>query len=488
MSNILSGISSLGYQGTNATNPPNLTYSTNNPTQYDSANFSLGDLWLNTANNSIWLLVSLMGTGTSGGSLATWVQLNISGVLNTITGNIGGAVPFDSSNNINLLGDGTTIVVTGNPATNTLTVAVAAGISIDTITGDTGGPVGPDGLGNINIVGTPNIITVSGNPGTNTLTIDTGSFIATQYDTDSGSAVPAGGVLNIVGGANINTSGAGNTVTVNLDTVITGITDLTVDNLTVTTSADFSYLTEGVLQSDGSGNITASKGTDGEVLISATAGAPAWATLTAGTNITINNGPNSITINASGGGGSSGLVFLDSRDMTGITSTAFTSLITSTYRSYLLVADQVTLSPKVSGGTLFIDVSQNNGATWFPGGCFASGIWYSLYNSATLSNTNTTGSFIPAVYFTSVADQYISFSYYLYDLPTTNTAKSAVGQFTTFANGTVYGGQAGGSYNGDLPGTPTCNLAPPIPPVTAIRFRGPAAFVAGTVELYGLVT
>jgi hypothetical protein len=40
---------------------------------------------------------------------------------------------------------------------------------------------------------------------------------ATTYQTDSGNAAPAGGILKVVGDENINTIGAGNTVTVRLD-------------------------------------------------------------------------------------------------------------------------------------------------------------------------------------------------------------------------------------------------------------------------------
>lgn len=37
------------------------------------------------------------------------------------------------------------------------------------------------------------------------------------FDTDSGSATPAGGILNVLGGAHVNTSGAGNTITINAE-------------------------------------------------------------------------------------------------------------------------------------------------------------------------------------------------------------------------------------------------------------------------------
>lgn len=38
---------------------------------------------------------------------------------------------------------------------------------------------------------------------------------ATQFNEDSGSAVPAAGIINILGGVGISTTGAGNTVTIN---------------------------------------------------------------------------------------------------------------------------------------------------------------------------------------------------------------------------------------------------------------------------------
>jgi len=85
---------------------------------------------------------------------------------------------------------------------------------IETLTGDSGGPVSPDGAFNIDILGGNNITTV-GNPGTNSITIDLDANIADTYTTDSGNAVPAGGILQVVGGTNVNTSGAGNTITIN---------------------------------------------------------------------------------------------------------------------------------------------------------------------------------------------------------------------------------------------------------------------------------
>lgn len=52
----------------------------------------------------------------------------------------------------------------------------------------------------------------------------------------------------------------------------------------------------GVLTSDSSGNISSINGTNGQVIIGSTAGSPAWASITAGTNISITPGSNTLTI------------------------------------------------------------------------------------------------------------------------------------------------------------------------------------------------
>lgn len=69
-----------------------------------------------------------------------------------------------------------------------------------------------------NMVSGDSSITIA--TGANSLDIRTAGGIPGQFDTDSGSATPSSGVIEILGGSNINTAGAGNTVTVNLDTSI----------------------------------------------------------------------------------------------------------------------------------------------------------------------------------------------------------------------------------------------------------------------------
>ena len=122
MSNGLSGSTPLGYQGTNAATPPNVTMHKNAPTPNNYQNFSIGDFWIQIVDprantNLIYVLLGVVG------NVADWALLTGSvGSLITLTGNSGGAV-FPSEANINVMGDGTTINIVGNSSPNTLTVS-----------------------------------------------------------------------------------------------------------------------------------------------------------------------------------------------------------------------------------------------------------------------------------------------------------------------------------------------------------------------------
>jgi len=217
MSNRLGGKQGTAYLGTNANQPPNWHFENRPPTQYDFNNVSEGDFWLDQSAagiDRVWVLVSLQGNSMSKGALAQWEKLGV-GDLETLTGNSGGPVSPDAMQNINVVGDGTTVDIVGNPATNTLTVsAVGTGV-LSTLTGDSGGPVSPL-AGNINILDTANNITITGNPGTHTLTANTGGHVATSYITSpaTGTAVPAAGVLTFAGTGGISVSAGGSTVTI----------------------------------------------------------------------------------------------------------------------------------------------------------------------------------------------------------------------------------------------------------------------------------
>ena len=162
--------------------------------------------------------------------------------------------------------------------------------NIETLTGNSGGAV-EQTSGNIDIVGDVTTIDVTGNPGTSTLTISAGPSTAIQFDTDTGSATPALGVLDVLGGANIATTGAGSAVTVAFD----GTLPVASGGTGAVTLTDHS-----VLLGSGTAAITAATvGTDGQVLLGATAADAAFATLTStGSTVTFTPGANTLNLEA----------------------------------------------------------------------------------------------------------------------------------------------------------------------------------------------
>lgn len=271
--NRLTGLNPLAYVGVEPVSPPQLVQDKRAPTITDYSNWNIGSIWIyiNVAlpvpnQETVYMLVD------KSKGIATWVPFaGGAGIIITLTGNSGGPVsPFGG--NINVIGDGTSINVVGNPGTHTLTIsAIGGGVVTETLTGNSGGAVSPlagninvvgdtttinivgnpgthtltasvvgTGVvqtltansggavsplaGNINVVGDTTTINIVGNPGTHTLTASTGSTVATSYVEDSGTAVPSAGILNVIGGTsvggfatNINTIGSGNTVTVCLN-------------------------------------------------------------------------------------------------------------------------------------------------------------------------------------------------------------------------------------------------------------------------------
>jgi len=121
--------------------------------------------WLNTVTGAFWELQNFLSF--NGITTAHWVLIgNHSAVTETLTGNDGIAVP-PTANNINVLGDVTNITTTGNAGTSTLTIHL------------------------------------NGN-------------VATSYVEDIGTAIPSGGILNVLGANGVTTTGAGNTITIEL--------------------------------------------------------------------------------------------------------------------------------------------------------------------------------------------------------------------------------------------------------------------------------
>ena len=169
-----------------------------------------------------------------------------------------------------------------------------AGGSVTSLTGNTGGAINPNGGGTLFVLGSGGI-TVAGNALTNTLTISGSGSSNLTFNTDALPAVSAGGIINLLGdGLNIATSASGaSTVKVSLanSPTIAG-------SLTVGTSLKVSGLGLGVVQSNATGLLSSSGGTNGQLLVGGNAVSPVWANITPGAGISIANASGSITISA----------------------------------------------------------------------------------------------------------------------------------------------------------------------------------------------
>jgi hypothetical protein len=148
--------------GTNTTGAFVDIFETRDPTINDIA-YPIQKKWLNTATGAYWMLQNFVSSNAL--ITANWIKIGSIEAAESLTGNSGGAVTPDSSNNINVLGDTTTINIVGNPSTHTLTAS-------------------------------------------------TTGAVATSYAANTGTAVPSAGILNLTGtaGLGIVTSGSSNTV------------------------------------------------------------------------------------------------------------------------------------------------------------------------------------------------------------------------------------------------------------------------------------
>lgn len=171
-----------------------------------------GDILYSSSANTIAGLTKdatatryIANTGASNNP--AWDQVNLAnGVTGTLPVTNGGTGAASLTDHGILVGSGTGAIT-----------ALAVGTNGQLIIGSTGAdPVFAD------LTSSGSTITITGGAGT--LNIDTAGTIAASFPTDSGTATPALGALTIAGGTNINTAGAGSTVTVNLDASISGMT------------------------------------------------------------------------------------------------------------------------------------------------------------------------------------------------------------------------------------------------------------------------
>lgn len=194
-------LSTLTYPATNAF-PGGIWEDTRDPTSNDYRNFHIGVTWINLMSQKVWFMVDKTAT------FGTWVQAATSGTgILTLTGNTGGAVSADPSHNVTLIGAGT-LSIAGSPGTHVLTISQNGTVATSYVE-DAGSAIPTGGV--LNIIGGSGISTAGAG---NTVTITATSAVPLHFTEDLGSAIPSANNLNILGGAGISTSGAGSTVTI----------------------------------------------------------------------------------------------------------------------------------------------------------------------------------------------------------------------------------------------------------------------------------
>jgi len=255
------GISQLAYTGVQARTPAEWINIERDPLTSDYKDYFVGTFWFRPSTKDLWFLAS------KDNNLGDWVKLTAGGTVGvqTLTGDIGGAVGPDGADNIDILGTAGQVVTTGTPGTNTLTISLDGSVATSYLTDDGNSAIPAANV--LKVAGASGIATSSSG---NTLTIDgSGLTVTTTFNADTGSATPAANILNVVGdGVFTATSGTGNTLSIGL---------------------------------------ISSVGNDGEVIIGATGGAPAWNNITSSdASITVTNGPNTIDLSSSGGAYDSG--------------------------------------------------------------------------------------------------------------------------------------------------------------------------------------
>ena len=157
--------------------------------------------------------------------------------------------------------------------------------------------------------------------------------------------------------------------------------------------------TTGALQS------VASVGTTGQVLTS--------------------NGAGALPTFQAASGGTNNLVLIQSQTASTSSSISFTSGITSTYTTYLLVYSGIYTSD--NSDSLGVQFSTNGGSSYLSSG-YQGGFTYASYNGNTFINVNSTAQCYLGGPTGNTSSKFLSGSVYLYNL-TTATPPSMMGQF-----------------------------------------------------------
>ncbi len=123
--------------------------------------------------------------------------------------------------------------------------------------------------------------------------------------------------------------------------------------------------------------------TDGQIVIGKTGNNPSPGLITVGDGASIVNAAGSITI------ATPNFVKLGSLSASASTTIDFTSLISTTYKTYAVIIDDFKTT---AGSTLQLLLSSDNGASWVVTN-YKSGNWYWNFNNNAIGNQNTTTEF-----------------------------------------------------------------------------------------------
>ena len=265
----LTGLNSLAYLGVNPQAAPNVTTNTRAPNVHDRE-FNIGDMWVDTNNLDVWMLVDLRYGQANWNRFATTLNTVIDYVTDVGTATVAGNV-------INMLGLGITDTVA---AGNTVTTSLVNATNGYTYIGD--------GLTMVAapITSTGGTITIT-HPGPNTIDMvnaNSASVLGIK-DNIGGTATVVGHRINIIGTANIGTSGIGNLIQLTLNSSPTLSGTLTV-----------SPFGAGVVMSSAAGLLSSTNGANGQVIIGGGTG-PQWANiLPADATILVTNTANNIDL------------------------------------------------------------------------------------------------------------------------------------------------------------------------------------------------
>lgn len=241
---------------------------------------TISQLLYSSANNTIAGLATanrgVLTTGTTGVPVITALATDGQIIIGSTAG-----VPAAAT-----LTAGTGITITN--ASNSITISANGSVVLETLTGNTGGAISPT-AGNINTVGTGSI-TIAGSG--STLTTQLTGLTNHNVLVGAGTATITNVAPSATSGVPLISQGSSSDPAFGTAVVAGGGTGSTSFNTT-------GVVISGATSTTALSSITL---TAGQLAIGSNAGNPAAATLTAGAGIAITNGNNSITIAATGAG------------------------------------------------------------------------------------------------------------------------------------------------------------------------------------------